>query len=65
MNDMKRNGDGYLDRTPYRAYLNIKKGRDKVAEDLVQTIYKVAHLAGFHVERITLVDNRTGAVYKK
>lgn len=65
MDEMKRNGSGYVDPTAYKAYQNMKKNRDYLAKNLVYTIYRVAHLAGFNVTSITLIDNTTGETYKK
>lgn len=65
MDEMKRNGSGYVDPTAYKAYRNMKKNRDYLAKNCVYTIYLVAHLAGFNVTSITLIDNTTGETYKK
>lgn len=65
MDDIKRNGSGYVDPTAYKAYQNMKKDWAYLAKNLAYTIYRVAHLAGFNVTSITLIDNTTGEVYKK
>ena len=65
MDDMKKNGSGYVDPTAFKAYQRMKKDREYLAKNLAYTIYRVAHLAGFNVAHITLVDNATGKVYKK
>ena len=65
MDEMKRNGSGYVDPTVYKAYQNMKRNRDYLAKNLAYTIYRVAHLAGFNVTSITLIDNTTGETYKK
>lgn len=65
MDEMKRNGSGYVDPTAYKAYKNMKKDREAVANKVAYAIYRVAHLAGFNVKSITLIDNTTGKTYKK
>ena len=65
MDEMKRNGSGYVDPTAYKAYQHMKRDRDYLAKNLAYTIYRVAHLAGFNVTSITLIDNTTGEIYKK
>lgn len=65
MDDMKRNGSGYVDPTAYAAYRNMEKDRAYLAKSLAYTIYRVAHLAGFNVVNMTLIDNTTGEIYKK
>ena len=65
MDNMKRNGSGYTDPTPYKAYQRMTKDRAALVKNLTYTIYRVAHLAGFDVASITLVDNTTGRTYKK
>ena len=65
MDEMKRNGSGYVDPTAYKAYQNMKKDRGYLAKKVVYAIYQVAHLAGFNVTSITLIDNTTGEIYKK
>lgn len=62
---MKRNGDGYLDRTPYSAYQSIKKQREKKVNDLVYVLQRVANLAGFEIESITVKDKKTDETYKR
>jgi hypothetical protein len=65
MDDMKVNAEKYSDPTAYGAYKNIQKGQEALVSGLAYTIYRVAHLAGFHVESIVLVDNKTGKRFKK
>lgn len=65
MDDMKRNGSGYTDPTAYKAYQKMQKDRSRLVKNVTYTIYRVAHLAGFDVAAITLVDNTTGRTYKK
>ena len=65
MDDMKKNAEKYPDPTAYGAYKNIQKGQETLVNGLAYTIYRVAHLAGFHVEKIVLVDNKTGKRFKR
>lgn len=65
MDDMKKNAEKYSDPTAYGAYKNIRKDQEAFVSGLAYTIYRVAHLAGFHVESIVLVDNKTGKRFKK
>lgn len=65
MDDMKKNAEKYSDPTAYGAYRNIRKDQEALVSGLAYTIYRVAHLAGFHVESIVLVDNKTGKRFKK
>lgn len=62
---MKKNVERYSDPTAYGAYKNIKKDRESIVSGLAYTIYRVAHLAGFNVESIVLVDNKTGERFKR
>lgn len=67
-NDLKRNGSGYYDPTAWQAIKNSEKQKKEEYErlqKLLGAIYRVCELAGFHVEgRITLVDERTGKVWR-
>lgn len=65
MDDMKKNAEKYSDPTAYGAYKNIQKGQEALVNGLAYTIYRVAHLAGFHVERIVLIDNKTGKRFER
>lgn len=60
--DIKRNGDGYHDPTPYPALKKIDSRRRTVGK-LIKTIYNVAHLAGCRVEQIIILDEETGQEY--
>lgn len=70
MDDLKRNGSGYIDPTAYKA---IKKVDKEIKEDnekarfykLLETIFSICDLAGFHVEgRIVLKDKKTGKIWR-
>lgn len=65
MDEMRKNGEGYLDPTAYAAFKNMAKDRGYLAKKLAYAIYSVAHLAGFNVLNVTLIDNTTGEIYKK
>lgn len=70
-NELKRNGSGYIDPTAYKAMKRVEADEKKYGRDyerfynLLNTIFYICNLAGFHVDgRITLVDKRTGKVWK-
>ena len=66
MDEMKRNGSGYYDPTPYEAYKGLKaekKARKYLGKKVIKTIYNVVHLAGFTVLSISIQDNETGDEY--
>lgn len=65
MDDMKRNGSGYIDPTAYQAIKNEDKSRRILAKKCILTIQNVAHLAGFDIDgRIRLKDHKSGEIYK-
>lgn len=63
----RENSEGYSDPTPYKA---IKHIDEKTAgyyrfKNLLRTIWYICNQAGFKVEgRITLVDKKTGRVWR-
>lgn len=62
-NDYRRNGSGYYDPTAWQAIRNIDE--HERLQKLLGAIHRVCELAGFHIEgRITLVDERTGRVWR-
>ena len=64
MNELKRNGSGYMDPTAYRALKNVSEDEKKVSK-LVKTLQAVAHLAGYEIEgRIVLRDRKTGREWR-
>lgn len=64
MEDLRRNGSGYIDPTAYEAIKNIDTESDRFYK-LLGTIFSICDLAGFHVEgRITLKDKKTGRVWR-
>jgi len=63
-NDLRFNGSGYYDPTPYEAIKHISE-REKLSGRVVRTLQNVAHLAGFEiVGRIQLRDKESGEIYK-
>lgn len=64
MNDLKRNGSGYIDPTAEKAIRKADKDRERL-EELLSHIFYISGLAGFHVEeRIVLRDKKTGKVWR-
>lgn len=64
MEDLRRNGSGYIDPTAYEAIANIDNESDRFYK-LLGVIFSICDLAGFHVEgRITLKDKKTGRVWR-
>lgn len=62
--DPKRNAEGYLDLTAYKALENIEKEEERFYK-LLFTIFNICELSGFSLEgRITLVDKRSGKVWR-
>ena len=69
--DLSRNGSGYFDPTAYKAMKRVEADERKYGRDyerfynLLNTIFYICNLAGFHVEgRIVLTDKKTGKVWK-
>lgn len=64
MDEIKRNGSGYIDPTPYEAIKKISKEEKRVSK-VIKTLQSVAHLAGFGIEgRIVLRDKQTGEIWR-
>lgn len=67
MNDKnsRRNASGCLDLTAYEAInkADADMERDRFKK-LIGCIYRIAEIAGFYVEDITLKDRRTGKVWR-
>ena len=73
---LKRNKEGYSDPTAYKAIKNIDAAEKKANKILdkeeterfhkvLDTIYNICALSDFHIgERIVLIDNRTGRIWK-
>lgn len=65
--DIKKNGSGYSDPTAYRAIKNFEsnKDSDKRFQLLLDTIFNLCELSGFHLEeRIVVKDKKTGKVWR-
>ena len=69
--ELSRNGSGYYYPTAYKAMKRVEADEKRYGKDyerfynLLNTIFYICNLAGFHVEgRITLVDKKTGKVWK-
>ena len=64
-NDIRKNGSGYDDPTPYKAIKNIENENNVRFYKLLHTIFHVCELAGFEVEgRMTLRVKKTGKVWR-
>lgn len=64
MDDLKRNGSGYVDPTAEKAIRKTDKDRERL-EELLNHIFYICNLAGFHVEeRLVLKDKKTGKVWR-
>lgn len=62
--DLKRNGDGYLDPTAYKAIVNADMEAERFRK-LIGAIVRVCDLSDFHLEeRIVVRDKRTGKVWR-
>lgn len=72
-NDLKHNSEGYPDPTAYKAIKSIdKENKINITDEeynrfhkVIDTIYNVCALSGFHIaERIILIDKTNGRVWK-
>lgn len=64
MDDLRKNAEGYLDPTAYRAIKNIEE-EDERFHKLLHTIFYLCEVAGFDIEgRIVLVDKKTGRIWR-
>jgi len=64
MEELKKNGSGYTDPTAYKAIKKVEKESERFHR-LLNTIFYICDLAGFHVEgRIVLKDKETGRIWK-
>lgn len=65
--DLKKNGEGYNDPTAYKAIKNVDEATSSRTRflSLLDVIFKVCELAGFHLEeRIVVKDKRTGKIWR-
>lgn len=61
--DPRRNGEGYLDLTAYKAIQSAEE--EERFHKLLHTIFYLCELAGFQIEgRLVLRDKRSGRVWK-
>ena len=64
MDELKRNGSGYVDPTAEKAIKNVIQDNKRVSV-VIKTLQSVAHLAGFEiVGRIEIMDKSTGDIYR-
>lgn len=64
MNDLRRNGSGYVDPTAEKAIKELDKQEKKVSQT-IKCIHAIARLGGFDVEgRIALRDRETGFIWR-
>ncbi len=62
--DLRKNAEEYSDPTAYEAIKNIDK-EDERFHKLLYTIFYICNIAGFEIEgRITLVDKKTGRIWR-
>lgn len=62
--DLKKNGSGYYDLTAYEAIKNTE-GESARFHKLLDTIFAICELAGFHLEgRIVVKDIKSGKVWR-
>ena len=63
--DMRKNSEEYSDPTVYNALRNIEKDGDDRFHKLLDTIFTICELSGFHIEeRIIVKDKKTGKVWR-
>lgn len=62
MGNPKFNASGCKDETAYQAIKNIDA--EKRYKRLLETIFYISNLAGFHVNSVVLKDNRTGKIWR-
>lgn len=65
--DIKKNGSGYSDPTAYKAIRNTDEERvaDERFHKLLDTIFTICELSGFHIEeRLVVRDRKTGKVWR-
>lgn len=67
--EVKYNGSGYYDPTPYEAIKRIEgdpsPGEAERFKKVLKTIFMICEISGFTLEgRITLKDNESGRVWR-
>ena len=64
MDELKRNGSGYVDPTAYKAIKGVDKDHERFLK-LLDMIFNICDLSGFHLEsRIEVKDKKTGRVWR-
>lgn len=66
-NDLRKNAEGYSDPTAYEAIKNLDRDKegDERFHKLLNTIFAMCELSGFHIEeRIVIKDLETGKVWR-
>ena len=64
VDELKRNGSGYIDPTAEKALKNVTLEEKRVS-NIIKEIKTIAAEAGFEVaERIVLRDKKTGALWR-
>lgn len=63
--DLRKNSEGYSDPTVYNAFKNMGKESDERFHKLLDTIFTICELSGFHIEeRIVIKDKKTGKIWR-
>lgn len=64
MDELKRNGSGYLDPTAEKAIRSVDAEHDKFMEFL-EVVFYLCRMNGYHLEeRIVVKDKATGKVWR-
>lgn len=64
MDELKKNGSGYVDPTAYKAIKGVDRDRERFLK-LLDTIFNICDLAGYHLEgRIVVRDKKSGKVWR-
>lgn len=64
MDELKRNGSGYVDPTAEKAIKSVI-AQNKKLTTVIKTIRAVAQLAGYEIEgRIVLRDKKSGEIWR-
>ena len=62
---MRKNSEGNSDPTVYNALKNIEKDGDERFHKLLDAIFTICELSGFHIEeRIIVKDKKTGRIWR-
>ena len=68
--DLKRNAEGYIDRTAYKASINVENATKKDEDyerfsKLLDAIFNICDISDFHIEgRIVVRDKRNGKIWR-